>query len=510
MTKQKIMRCVSLLAVLCILFSPMLTSASSETSFLNSSVYINVRNCGAKGDAVTDDTAAICSAIAAAQNYGKTVFFPSGLYKITKSILVPAGVSLEGITSVTTGPWQNLYDGESKGVKYNGKSSSSFYDVCQNPGSWILATNGCGDVNSGATFQLQGNNAVRKLGFINLFCPPTYDADTIPTPPVIGANVNQLAATDGIVIEDISLSNPYYGIAIYQDSLDNNASSSLSGNNSGPISISNVMGAAMYRGISIIGVNGAVSINNVQFNYANYGTSYVKQHWNYCTDIEIAASENVSINNVLSFGAHTGLQTSSAFCGSPVNLTANNLNLEGEKPLVLNASGTQTISNSYLLLCNFADSSIQKDWAAVTINQDSSSGTAPVYTLTNLVFQDAIGDISVPDIQVDVTVQGGATVSLTNATMWNWNPGTNEPIIRYAHNSGGASTFTVTNLALCSSVEGLLAAVDGSSYSSGELTFVYGRFPSSVMGSVNKSSGAPIKFISCTKFSGGSNTQLSN
>jgi hypothetical protein len=51
------------------------------------------------------------------------------------------------------------------------------------------------------------------------------------------------------------------------------------------------MGAAMYRGISVIGANGKVNIDNIQFNYATYGTAYVKQHWNYCVDIEYIAPD---------------------------------------------------------------------------------------------------------------------------------------------------------------------------------------------------------------------------
>jgi hypothetical protein len=178
--------------------------------------------------------------------------------------------------------------------------------------------------------------------------------------------------------------------------------------------------------------------------------------------------------------------------------------------MILKASGTQTLSNCYLLLHNMMSSSIKKNYAALTIQQDTSSNTNPVYTLNNFVFQDAVADATVPDVQIDASVKGNATIKLTNATMWNWNPGTDEPLIRYVHNSGATSTFTVTNLALCSMVNGLLATVGGSAYSNGELTFEYSRLPSCVLGSVNKSSGAPIKFKSCTNASNGTNTLLSN
>lgn len=492
MSKKTIRRSFCLMTVLCLLLTMALSGVSAQTSFLNSSAYVNVRSYGAKGDAMTNDTSAIRAAVAAAAKSGKTVFFPVGLYNINESITIPAGVNIEGVTSATNGPWQNLYDGESKGQMYNGKSSSNYFDPDVYAGSWILAANGAGNVDAGATFQLQGDNEVSRIGFVNLMSPPINLPESTPTPPVIGVDINKLTSTKGIVIEDISLTNPYYGIAVYQGSLKNyNTSSKLSGKSSGPITISNIMGAAMYRGISIIGANGKVTIDNVQFNYANYGNPYVKEHWNNCVDIDIAASTNVTITNVLSFGAYTGLQTSSAFSGSPVNVTASNLNLEGERPLVLKASGTQNISNSYFLLTNFADTSTKKQWTAATIQQDSTSSAKAAYNLTGIVFQDGLSVAG----HMDITLHGGAAVNVTNAVVWNWS--SSSPLIRYTHSSGASSKVTVTNLSLCSAKTGTLAAVGGSAYKSGELTFQYCRLNSSVLGNL-AAAGSNVKFVKCS------------
>ncbi len=49
---------------------------------------VSVKDFGAKGDGVTDDTAAIQAAITA--NAGGVIFFPAGVYKITSTILVSA------------------------------------------------------------------------------------------------------------------------------------------------------------------------------------------------------------------------------------------------------------------------------------------------------------------------------------------------------------------------------------------------------------------------------------
>ena len=163
--------------------------------------------------------------------------------------------------------------------------------------------------------------------------------------------------------------------------------------------------------------------------------------------------------NVLSFGAQTGLRTFSAYSGSPVNLTAVSLNLEGEKPLILSAGGKQTVRNSYFLLTNFSNFSKENKYRAVTITQDKACGAKTVYTLENLMFQDAMGTDS---MIYDITLQGGATVNAAQNLVWNFS--STQPIIRYTHTSGAASTVTFTGLAFCSDKSGTLAAVGGSAY----------------------------------------------
>ena len=56
---------------------------------------------GAKGDGLTDDTAAIQAALAAAGNRG-TVFFPAGTYRVSTTLIVPPGVTLRGAHRDTT------------------------------------------------------------------------------------------------------------------------------------------------------------------------------------------------------------------------------------------------------------------------------------------------------------------------------------------------------------------------------------------------------------------------
>lgn len=50
---------------------------------------VNVKDYGAVGDRETDDTAAIQRAIDAAARLGGVVVFPSGAYRITRTLVLP-------------------------------------------------------------------------------------------------------------------------------------------------------------------------------------------------------------------------------------------------------------------------------------------------------------------------------------------------------------------------------------------------------------------------------------
>ncbi|CAJ2505150.1 Uu.00g125440.m01.CDS01 [Anthostomella pinea] len=62
---------------------------------LSASDFVSARASGAKGDASTDDTAALQSAINSAAN-GKVLFLDYGLYKVTSTLSIPAGTKIVG------------------------------------------------------------------------------------------------------------------------------------------------------------------------------------------------------------------------------------------------------------------------------------------------------------------------------------------------------------------------------------------------------------------------------
>lgn len=60
------------------------------------SSFVSVRSAGAKGDGVTDDTAAITSAITSALNSGSIVYFDAGYYVVSSTIYIPPGSKITG------------------------------------------------------------------------------------------------------------------------------------------------------------------------------------------------------------------------------------------------------------------------------------------------------------------------------------------------------------------------------------------------------------------------------
>ncbi|KAL8297595.1 hypothetical protein RB597_007313 [Gaeumannomyces tritici] len=67
-----------------------------QYSNLPASQFLSVRSAGAKGDGVTDDTAAINKVIAEAAASGKVVYFDYGMYVVTSTVSIPAGSRITG------------------------------------------------------------------------------------------------------------------------------------------------------------------------------------------------------------------------------------------------------------------------------------------------------------------------------------------------------------------------------------------------------------------------------
>lgn len=139
---------------------------------------LDVMDYGAKGDGVTDDTAAFQSALDAAAPKGEVVVVPAGTYLIEGSLNIPQSVTLKG-------SWQAPHFSEA------------------DKGSLIIATGNAGNENGTPLINLVMNSCIE--GF-TIFYPDQDPRDVKPYPWTI-----QGRGTHCSVI-DVTLVNPYKGI----------------------------------------------------------------------------------------------------------------------------------------------------------------------------------------------------------------------------------------------------------------------------------------------------------
>lgn len=85
---------------------------------------INIRDYGATGDGVTDDSAAVLAAFNAAKTTGKSLYVPVGIYNIATTIAVP---SLRNITVFGEGSPVDLDTTKASYFRFTGTSGNMFY-----------------------------------------------------------------------------------------------------------------------------------------------------------------------------------------------------------------------------------------------------------------------------------------------------------------------------------------------------------------------------------------------
>lgn len=426
-------------------------STDKGTNNITSSLSLySVIDYGAKGDGVTDDTPAIQAAIDACAKTGGTVFLPAGVYLMQNGVQVKYGVNIEGTTAPTTGPWHGLTAAGDNlpfdmGVTTLG-SAESFIQPKLFKGTWILADNGHGDVNAMPTFLFRGGySSIRKIGIVHKGLPP--NGDTIEArPPAIAVFTDATDyqyGSDGVTIEDISLANPYIGIVIAagKDLTDYYINTEPS-NALGRHIIHNVMGGPLYRGILIKCALDTIDINNIQFNYSNYQSSYAHARTGDAVDFEFARADGLHVSNILSFGADVGMSIVPAYniCAS---MRATNLNLEARIPLSIAATGQVNIANSYFLSHNAFSMSKSKKFSCIEIKPYNNPITATTVSLDNCNFQVAVSEEGAQTNNLDITLGDDRdTIKISNCGLSGWAPSSendkNGPIILNNQGSRGA------------------------------------------------------------------------
>ncbi|MDD2393364.1 MAG: glycosyl hydrolase family 28-related protein [Eubacteriales bacterium] len=489
----------------------------SHKTFADGRAYVDIRDFGAVGNGLTDDSGAIQKAIDAAAKTGAVVYIPGGMFRMAKGVKVPKGVSVEGSLSASTGPWQDWLDSEGKGGQriFGSTAGALWASADYMRGSWILADNGQGDPNSDPTFLLDGNTAIRKLGFVNRSLTPVTSMPNLSPPHIaVYSEAMTAGAVNGVVIDNITLSNPYIGIAVAQKGsgiLEQDTDKSNSKSQTGTVRISNIMGSPLYKGIIIKGISSRVELSNLQFNYSCYISSHVQMRMQMATDLEIMGSTDVHVTDMLTFGAYSGITTLPAYNGRISNLTAINLNLEGQKAISIKSSGTYKISNSYFFMVNFAGAAILKPFRAIEIAQDTTSSQPAVYDFTNCVLQNPIifteaNNSQWEDIAIDLDLGGKAKATFTNFQIYGMDQSLQDPQIRYNRRSGSGTEVIFNNVNFISAFSNHLIRFTGSGWASDEVRFSNSRFPSGAQ----ITSASQLSFKQCVIYNGASNSYYEN
>ena len=213
--------------VMTMLSSP--SEASSAVDTHPESAARSVREFGAAGDAVSDDTAAFQRALdAVSRAGGGTVYAPPGRYLFRGTINVPAGVTLRG--SYTCVP-------SHVGMRNQGAAEPG------DDGTALLVTAGKGNEDGTPFLTLNTNSSVAGM---TIFYPEQVtDSAPVPYPWTIVMRGKNPA------IFDVELLNPYQGIDASQNERHN---------------IRNITGQPIRRGIFVDAIYDIGRIENVHFN----------------------------------------------------------------------------------------------------------------------------------------------------------------------------------------------------------------------------------------------------
>jgi len=180
---------------------------------------VNVRDFGAKGDEITDDTPAFTAAMDAVKEKGGTVSVPVGNYLIKTHLRIPNNVTLEGVWSIPTA-------------------------FSQMKGTTLLAVEGAGSETGPAFITLGVNSTIKGL---TIFYPDQKPEKIVPYPWCVAC-----AGGDNPSIIDCLLVNPYQGV-------------DFGTNASGRHYIRNLYGQPLRRGIFVDKCYDVGRIENVHF-----------------------------------------------------------------------------------------------------------------------------------------------------------------------------------------------------------------------------------------------------
>ncbi len=292
---------------------------------------INVRDYGAKGDGVTDDTASFQRALDSAKDQGQIVEAPRGNYLFKGRINVPQGVTLQGV-------W--LAVPSHAGIRDAGRPKPT------DDGTTFLVTADKGQ-EAVAAFLTLGTNSSLK-GVVVYY--PDQKTDDVPTPYPFAVAIHG----DNASVQDVELLNPYKGIDC---------------TGAGRHLLRNIQGQPLRMGVYVDAVYDIGRIENVHWNpwwsmkpkliewQKSHGEGFVfgRTDWQYCTNTfcfgygvgyRFIATKNGFCNgNFLGIGADLCQTSVQVDQSAPYGLLITNgefVAFEGGDPTMVRVSASNT------------------------------------------------------------------------------------------------------------------------------------------------------------------------
>jgi hypothetical protein len=252
--------------------------------------YYDVRNNGAVGDGSTDDTAAFRKTInRASAAGGGIVQVPAGTYRITGSLTLPDGVSMEGVG------WHSPRATDSPDFK----------------GSWIFVTaTGASPIQFTQSTAGRGS-AIRRLAF-------NYPGQSATSPVVYAPTIN-MANVDDVTLEDLHLYNSYDGIIV---------------GNCGRLKAERISGQPLHIGMQFDQVHDTIYVNNIHFwpFWAQTpGPGYLQWSLTNGVAINCLDVDNPMFSNIFALGYLTGINFGASSSGVTSKFHLQNADLDGNQ-----------------------------------------------------------------------------------------------------------------------------------------------------------------------------------
>ncbi len=187
---------------------------------------INVKDYGAKGDGVTDDTANLKVAFNTAVTQGKIAWVPAGTYRIS-NLIVPDGVKITGVNMSQSWLKGNTIFGSNQEFSNLKFGDSGFSTSNRNGATNTMFTNchfrgGGGDrlsVNAPVIMIGLGQNSASHISFIdseierNMGTQPTYPATSENLLPWNNISITEGPGINGAHIDNILFKNCHIGVS---------------------------------------------------------------------------------------------------------------------------------------------------------------------------------------------------------------------------------------------------------------------------------------------------------